>query len=133
MNIDAQLQKARRCLRTSALALADDDPEAACNRAYYAMFNAGRAALFVVGQPKLAMAKTHSGLVFAFGEHLVKAGHFEPDLGRLLALESKSRIVSDYDGDPLSVESAADSIANATHFVSAIDEWIALRSQTPQE
>ncbi len=127
MNIDAQLQKAERCLRTAALAFADDDPGAACNRAYYAMFNAGRAALLVVGQPKLAMAKTHSGLVSAFGEHLVS------DLGRLLALESKRRIVSDYDGDPLSAESAADSIANATHFVSAIEKWIGLRSQPPQK
>jgi HEPN domain len=81
------LTKADRCLKTAELALADADPDSACNRAYYAMFNAARAALIIAGQSKLAMAKTHSGLVAAFGLHIAKAEHVPVELGRLLAID----------------------------------------------
>ena len=131
MNAADLLEKAKRNLRTARLILADDDPNSACNRAYYAIFNAACAALVVVNQPKLAMAKTHSGLVSSFSQHLVKSGEFTPDFGRMLALESKRRIVADYDGDPISIEDAAESIANATQFVDAVEQWISLRAAPP--
>ena len=131
MNADILLEKAERNLKTARLILADNDPVSACNRAYYAMFNAACAALVIVDQPKLAMAKTHSGLISSFSLHLIKSGEFTPDSGRLLALESKRRIVADYEGDPISTEEATNSLANATQFVAAVTQWISLRSPQP--
>jgi uncharacterized protein (UPF0332 family) len=122
------LTKADRCLKTAELALADADPDSACNRAYYAMFNAARAALIIAGQSKLAMAKTHSGLVAAFGLHIAKAEHVPVELGRLLAIESNRRLASDYEGSALSSEDAIASIASATEFVGAVSKWAAQRA-----
>ena len=133
MNADILLEKAERNLKTARLILADNDPVSACNRAYYAMFYAACAALIVVGQPKLAMAKTHSGLISSFSQYLVKSGDFTADFGRMLAFESKRRIVADYEGDPTTTEEATDSIANATQFVDAITRWILLRAELPPQ
>jgi uncharacterized protein (UPF0332 family) len=119
------LSKAERSLKTASLVLADGDADAACNRAYYAMFNAARAALIAIGQDQLAIAKTHSGLIAAFGEHLVRSGHIPFEQGRTLAAESKRRMVGDYQGGGLSPEDAKDAIANATHFLTAVDEFVA--------
>jgi uncharacterized protein (UPF0332 family) len=118
------LAKAERSLKTASLVLADGDADGACNRAYYAMFNAARAALIAIGQDQPAMAKTHSGLIAAFGEYLVKAGYISFTQGRALAAESKRRMVGDYQGGGLSGEDANDAIANATHFLSAVGEFI---------
>ena len=124
MNIDRRLEKAERCLKTAALASADDDHDAACNRAYYAMFNAARAALLALGQHDLAMAKTHSGLIAAFGEHLVKSGKLPVELGRSLAMESKRRLIGDYGGDSMSSSDADPALLHATAFVEAISSWL---------
>lgn len=40
MSVALWLTKAERSLKTANLTLADDDADAACNRAYYAMFKA---------------------------------------------------------------------------------------------
>jgi uncharacterized protein (UPF0332 family) len=85
------------------------------------MFNAACAALLDVGEGELAMAKTHSGLVTAFGLYVAKPGHVLPELGRSLAKEANRRLVSDYDGDPLSVEDATVALVNASAFVAAIE------------
>jgi uncharacterized protein (UPF0332 family) len=119
------LAKSGRCLQSAALLLESDDPDSACNRAYYAMFNAARAALRAVGQDELAMAKTHSGLVAAFGLHIVKAGHVPAALGRLFGRESLRRMVSDYEGDGVSFAEAQEAIGNAKRFVEAITAWMA--------
>ncbi len=62
----------------SARALLDlGDVDGACNRAYYAMFDAARAALLASGASVTAdTGKTHSGLIKAFGDHLIKQGRY---------------------------------------------------------
>jgi uncharacterized protein (UPF0332 family) len=87
VNPGTWLAKADRCLRSATLLIESGDPDSACNRAYYAIFNAARAALLAVGQDELALAKTHSGLMAAFGLHLVKTGHIPTELGRTFARE----------------------------------------------
>jgi uncharacterized protein (UPF0332 family) len=124
MTVALWLAKAERSLKTAGLALTDGDSDAACNRAYYAMFNAARAALIAVGQDQLALAKTHSGLVASFAEHLVKTGHISLEQGRALAAESKRRMVGDYQGGGLSEKDANDAIANATHFLAKVNEFV---------
>lgn len=47
------LDKAARALASAKLLLVDEDIEGACNRAYYAMFDAAHAALLGVDAPSL--------------------------------------------------------------------------------
>ena len=66
------LAKAERALDSARLLLEDGDIEGACNRAYYAMFDAAHAAL-LRHQAGInpAETRTHAGLIGAFGKHLV--------------------------------------------------------------
>jgi len=72
---EQHLAKAERALASARLLLQDGDPDGACNRAYYAMFDAAQAAIMEV-RPEIDQAsiKTHRGLIAAFGLHLVKPG-----------------------------------------------------------
>lgn len=120
MNVEMWLEKAERSLKTAKLVLADGDPDSACNRAYYCMFNAARAALLMVGQPERAMGKTHNGMVGSFGEFLVRPGTVDVMQGRNFALESKRRLLSDYEGTSLLHSDAEQAITNATSFLDAV-------------
>ena len=67
MNEHDLMVKAQRALTSARTLLADGDNDGACNRAYYAMFDAARAALLTckaLVPPEVA--KTHSGLISAF-------------------------------------------------------------------
>lgn len=119
------LVKAERLLKTAMLASDDGDADSACNRAYYAMFNAARAALISAGREELAAAKTHSGLISAFGEHIVKTGFVAAEHGRALATESRRRLVGDYEGDGMALADAEMAIDHARAFIEAITIWCA--------
>ncbi|HYZ48090.1 MAG TPA: HEPN domain-containing protein, partial [Sphingomonas sp.] len=62
MKPELWIAQAERSLETAQLVLGTD-PNAACSRAYYAMFYAARAALLRAGHAEQAMGKTHSGLI----------------------------------------------------------------------
>ena len=51
MSADDLLGKAERALASARLLLDAGDTDGACNRAYYAMFDAARAALLASGAP----------------------------------------------------------------------------------
>ena len=79
MSPEEYMVKAKRAIVSSKILLDDGDIDGACNRAYYAMFDAVHAALLAVGAPvNPANIKTHRGLIGAFGQHLIK-----PDCFRL--------------------------------------------------
>lgn len=120
MNPEIWLAKAERNLKTAKMNLADGDPDSACNRAYYAMFHAARAALLLAGQTERAMGKTHSGMIASFSEFLVKPGKIAPENGRNFGIESNRRLLSDYDGQALTNEEAQVAIAHAEAFLVAI-------------
>ncbi|MBU2733440.1 HEPN domain-containing protein [Acidithiobacillus ferridurans] len=106
----------------SARALLDlDDVDGACNRAYYAMFDAARAALLASGAPvQPDIGKTHSGLIAAFGLHLVKNGPIPKELGRLLKRAEEIRLVADYKGDSVEFDDAREMVEQAEIFVDAM-------------
>jgi len=80
---DELMIKARRALASARLLLTAKDADGACNRAYYAMFDASRAALIVSDLAELAITtKTHSGLISVFSLHLIKTRKLPTDLGR---------------------------------------------------
>lgn len=97
--------KAIRALASAKLLLADGDTEGACNRTYYAMFDAAHAALLRSGaHVNSAETKTHSGLIGAFGKYLVKTGLVSSDLGRSFNQVEHIRLLADYTGDPIPVD-----------------------------
>ena len=108
--------------RLSALALLYmGDVDGACNRAYYAMVDAARAALLASGAPvQPGIAKTHSGLLNAFSEHLIKNGRLAKDMGRLLKRAEEMRLIADYKGDPIELSDAREMVEQSDLFVSAI-------------
>lgn len=117
------LAKAETAVRSARVLLDSGDTDGACNRAYYAMFDAARAALLASSAPVHAeVARTHSGLIAAFGLHLVKSGMLEVELGRTLNRAHQLRLVADYAGDLVDEEAAGRVVAQAAEFVSAITQ-----------
>ena len=119
------MDKARRALASARLLLVDGDTEGACNRAYYAMFDAAHAAL-LHADPSLnpASTKTHRGLIAAFGEQLVKIGKCEADLGRAINQVERIRLLADYTGEAIDEGKARWAIDQADAFVRIMEEFI---------
>ena len=116
------MTKAQRALASAHTLLQDDDGDGACNRAYYAMFDAARAALIASKAPvPPEIAKTHSGLIAAFSLHLVKTDLFPKELGRSFNKAEDLRLVADYKGDPISLEDAQWTVQQAQAFVEQVE------------
>jgi uncharacterized protein (UPF0332 family) len=115
------MTKAQRALASAHTLLEDGDGDGACNRAYYAMFDAARAALIAAKAPvPPEIAKTHSGLIAAFSLHLVKTDLFPKELGRSFNKAEDLRLVADYKGDPISLEDAQWTVQQAQAFVEQV-------------
>lgn len=116
------MSKARRAVASAKLLLADGDREGACNRAYYAMFDAAHAALLDADASlNPATTKTHRGLIAAFGEQLVKTGRVTTELGRSLNQVERVRLLADYTGEAVDAEKAQWAIDQAERFIAAIE------------
>lgn len=80
--------------------------DGACNRAYYAMFDAARAALLFSdargwrGRRRIAVLSLHSAL------HLVKTEQFPIEPGKALNRVAEIHLVADYAGDEVTMEKA---------------------------
>ena len=125
----ALMSKADRAC-ASARALFDlNDVDGASNRAYYAMFDAARAALLASGAPVgPEIGKTHGGLISAFGLYLVKDGPISKEMGRLLKRAEEIRFVADYKGDSVELSDAREMIEQAEMFIEAIrSEFLSAR------
>lgn len=115
------MAKAQRALTSAKLLLDSGDVDGACNRAYYAMFDAARAALLSIHAPVPAeVARTHSGLITAFSLHLVKPGLVAVEHGRSLNKVEDLRLIADYRGDPVTLENAAWALEQAHSFLQAV-------------
>lgn len=112
------LAKAVRASSSAALLLGDGDINGACNRAYYAMFDAARAALLAAGAPvDPNVIRTHNGVIAAFGLHLVKAGRVQRDWGRALNRAQEIRQVADYTGENVEIAVASWVVEQARLFI----------------
>lgn len=118
---DALMAKADTAC-SSARALLDlGDVDGAANRAYYAMFDAARAALLASGAPVAPdIGRTHSGLIGAFGNFLVKNGPVSKEVGRLLNRAHEIRLMADYNGDSVEPADAKEMVDQAETFVAAM-------------
>ena len=123
MNAHDLMTKARRALASADKLLQDGDNDGACNRAYYAMFDAARAALIASKAPvPPEIAKTHSGLIASFSLHLVKPGLFPVELGRAFNRTEDLRLVADYKGDPITEEEALWALQHAKTFLEEVEK-----------
>ncbi len=121
MNAKDLMAKAVQAAASAKVLLDAGDTDGACNRAYYAMFDAARAALLASGaQAEGEIARTHSGLISAFSLHLVKTGRVTVELGKAFNRTQELRTVADYKGDPIDKEDGAWAVKQAADFVQTI-------------
>ena len=119
--------KAERALASARLLLADEDADGACNRAYFAMFEAARVALRLAGlDDELARTRTHSGLIALFSLTLVKNGPLPTQIGRLLNRAEELRVAADYAAYAIDLAQAETIVQDAASFIAAL-------SAPPQE
>ena len=121
MKAEDLMTKAVRAVASAKVLLDTGDADGACNRAYYAMFDAARAALLRANAPVPPdIGKTHGGLISAFGLHLVKNGPVSNELGRSLNRAEEIRLVADYLGDSVKLDDAREMVEQAEVFVAAM-------------
>ena len=115
------MAKAERALSSAQALLEIGDAEGACNRAYYAMFDAAHAGLlgFDAEFPETS-PKTHRGLIAAFGKHLVLGKHVAAELGASLNKVERLRTLADYTGDPIGADDAVWAVGQADAFLAAM-------------
>ncbi|MBK1633680.1 DNA-binding protein [Thiohalocapsa halophila] len=116
------MQKPSRALASARLLLEAADTDGACNRAYYAMFDAARAALASETSPEAA--RTHNGLIAAFGLRLVKTGRLPKELGRMLNRAEEVRLLADYTGGVVERQDASELLSQAETFVGAVRGYL---------
>jgi len=131
VNATNLMSKATRALASAVLLVEAGDVDGACNRAYYAMFDAARAALLQSDAPvEKTRVKTHSGLISAFSLYLVKPGQFPVELGRALNRAAEIRLVADYTGDEVSIDKAKWLVEQAGLFVEEVGQPRPIHSMT---
>ncbi|WP_237477981.1 HEPN domain-containing protein [Lichenibacterium dinghuense] len=117
----AYLAKAARTLASARNMLAIGDAEGACNRAYYAMFNAAHAALYGAGfGEQTAAIKTHSGLLSFFGQKMVGTERLAGEYGRAINRTGRLRSSADYMLDPPSLSEATWAVRAAEELIEAV-------------
>jgi uncharacterized protein (UPF0332 family) len=120
------IARARRSATSAKLLFDAGDLNGACNRAYYAMFDAARAALLASKEPvKSEVIKTHSGLIAAFSLHLIKPGRIPMQYGKSLRQMDQIRLIADYSDEEVDRETASSAIEQADHFVDVVSSYLA--------
>ena len=118
---DLLLAKALQAARSAHVLLQAGDADGACNRAYYAMFDAARAVLLAGGYD---VGKTHKGVLNAFSDRFVRNGPMPRELGRLLKHAEAYRYVADYEGEPVALADAQVIVSQAETFVSTMTRYL---------
>ncbi|MCD6507945.1 HEPN domain-containing protein [Candidatus Poribacteria bacterium] len=115
------IEKAERFLITAEYALNIGDYDSCVSRCYYAMFFVAEASLLTKG----LTASSHKGVIGLFGEHFVKAGIFDRDLGKALNDAYDKRLVGDYGvGFTIAKEEAMDLLEMARNFVQTLKNYL---------
>ncbi|MFM2450131.1 MAG: hypothetical protein RIS44_2581 [Pseudomonadota bacterium] len=111
------MAKAIQAVASARVLLDTGDTDGACNRAYYAMFDAARAALLAFGHDT---GKTHKGVLSAFSDRFIKSGRLDKEMGRLLKHAEAFRYVADYEGAAVEHSDAQTMVVQAETFVAAM-------------
>ncbi len=114
------MDRARRSLRSAHNILDDGDHDFAVSRAYFAMFYAASATLRSQGVRR----SKHSGVIAAFGQHMVKTGRFPVEQHVALQAAFSSRGAGDYGGVFPDREEAERRLQEAEEFVAAVADFL---------
>jgi uncharacterized protein (UPF0332 family) len=117
-----RLLEASNRLRAAERDYRYEDYESASSRAYFSMFHAASALLEARG----ASAKTHTGVMYQFGQHWIQTGEAPQDLGSTLRVARQRQVQSDYrPASSISADDARDSIRGAERMLELALERIA--------
>ena len=116
------MAKARQAVASAKALLDFGDPDGAANRAYYAMFDAARAALIANGV-EIRTSK-HGTVINEFSRRFVKSGPLPRDVGRALNDAQVLRTRADYEGPSVTPDAARTTVAQAAEFVEAIERLL---------
>ena len=115
------IRKAESALAAARLLVKTESTDGACNRAYYAMFDAAHAALFALGIEGLTRPiRTHHGLIAKFGQEVVLTGHLSAEYGEYLNRADDLRRLADYSDDSVKLTDASWIVERAEAFVVAV-------------
>ena len=113
-NIVAAVRRGDESLRSARILLEAGQHADAVSRAYYAAFHYARALLLTLGEE----ARTHGGLDRLLQRDLVREGHLDPDVARLLSRLMQFRLEADYTAEYVFTEhGATEELDAATRFV----------------
>jgi uncharacterized protein (UPF0332 family) len=118
--IQSLMIRAKRSLRSAGNLLDDGDHDFAMSRAYYAMFYAASAALL----SRDVERSRHSGVIAAFGQHLVKSGRFTAEHQQSLQAAFADRSEGEYAGAFPSREAVERRLEEAREFVEAVARFL---------
>lgn len=113
--------KAVRATVSAKVLLDAGDADGACNRAYYAMFDAARAALLASGHE---VGKTHRGLLNSFANVLIRNDLVPKEMGRLLKRAETFRYVADYSEELMELSDALEMVVHAENFVDTLQNYM---------
>ena len=115
--IESLIKRATRYLKSAEILLKEGDYESSVSRTYYAMFYSAQAILLT----KNLSFSSHKGVISAFGEHFVKTGIFQKEMGREFNRAFEKRQIGDYEYTfVISKEEAEEILANGKKFVEKI-------------
>ena len=117
----ALLERAEKYINSCRLLIDAEDFESAVSRAYYAMFYAAEAVLLSRG----LSFSSHRGVISSFGEHFVKTGKFQKEMGRELNRAFEMRQLGDYEYTfVISREEAEMLLTAAEQFVKQVTDYV---------
>jgi uncharacterized protein (UPF0332 family) len=115
------IEKAEKFLSTAEHALNMEDYDSCVSRCYYAMFFMAESVLLTKGMS----TSSHKGVISLFGEHFVKAGIFERELGKALNDAYDKRQIGDYGvGFKVTKEEAKELLEIAKIFVQKLRDYL---------
>jgi uncharacterized protein (UPF0332 family) len=118
--IQSLMTRAKRSLRSAGNLLDDGDHDFSMSRAYYAMFYAASAALL----SRDVERSRHSGVIVAFGQHLVKSAASRRSTSRACGQPFADRSEGEYAGAFPSREAVERRPEEAREFVEAVARFL---------
>lgn len=119
--LDKLIEKAHAELTTAEHLINYKNFNAAVSRAYYAMFYAAHALLYIRG----VKCSSHSGLISTFSQYFIKTGIIPKEMGRLLSAAFEARQSSDYSfTTDITGDEARAAMQNARLFVNTILQFL---------
>jgi uncharacterized protein (UPF0332 family) len=120
--------KALNAAASARALLERGDGSGATSRAYYAMFNAARALLWLRDGIEPSESKRHATTIRRFSEQFVKTGLVPVELGRLLNEAAEARFIADYDEVEVEGSVAMERLEAMNRFLDALT---ALKERAP--